>query len=220
MLHFRHVFITLFVCTESLTLVSDPTSLRFIRWLLFQRLYIYIYCKCCKCCNHMQHSSSHTSKVTGKQYKIFCTINCKSANVIYILECSVCGLQYVGESRHPFHRRLNGHRSDRTKRHFFLWASTPDCLTTVSRISTEWKSSSLNITLCGVIFNLRIGKDFGLKNSVFYIRTVLTENNRFLCIFSFTVFIVNEYFTTVTKLRICAHHLLLTIILCILKWRF
>ena len=47
--------------------------------------------------------------------------------------------------------------------------------------------------------------------------TVLTENNKFLCIFSFTVFIVNEYFTTVTKLRICAHHLLLTIILSILK---
>jgi hypothetical protein len=68
-----------------------------------------------------------------------------------------------------------------------------------------------------VIFNVRIGKDFGLKNSVFYIRTVLTENNRFLCIFSFTVFIVNEYFTTVTKLKICAHHLLLTIILNILK---
>jgi hypothetical protein len=103
------------------------------------------------------------------------------------------------------------------KRHFFLWANTPDCLTTVSRISTEWKSSSLNRTVYGVIFNVRIGKDFGLKNSVFYIRTVLTENNRFLCIFSFTVFIVNEYFTTVTKLRICAHHLLLTIILSILK---
>ena len=95
------------------------------------------------------------------------------------------------------------------KRHFFLWASTPDCLTTVSRISTEWKSSSLNRTVCGVIFKVRIGKDFGLKNSVFYIRTVLTENNKFLCIFSFTVFIVNEYFTTVTKLKICAHHLLL-----------
>jgi hypothetical protein len=75
----------------------------------------------------------------------------------------------------------------------------------------------LNRTVCGVIFNVRIGKDFGLKNSVFYIRTVLTENNKFLCIFSFTVFIVNEYFTTVTKLKICAHHLLLTIILSILK---
>jgi hypothetical protein len=36
---------------------------------------------------------------------------------------------------------------------------------------------------------------------------VLIENNRFLFIFSFTVFIVSEYFTTVTKIRICALHL-------------
>ena len=49
------------------------------------------------------------------------------------------------------------------KRHFFLWTSTPDCLTTVSRISTEWKSSSLNRTLCGVIFNMRIGERFWIK---------------------------------------------------------
>ena len=34
----------LFVCTESLALVSDPTSRRFIGWLLFQTfIYIYIY---------------------------------------------------------------------------------------------------------------------------------------------------------------------------------
>ena len=66
----------------------------------------------------MQHSSSYTSKVTGKQYKIFCTVNCKSANVIYIHECSVCGLQYVDESKQPFHKRLNGHRSDLTKKTF------------------------------------------------------------------------------------------------------
>jgi hypothetical protein len=36
----------LFVCTESLALVSDPTSRRFIRWQLFQTFiytYIYIY---------------------------------------------------------------------------------------------------------------------------------------------------------------------------------
>ena len=46
--------------------------------------------------------------------------------------------------------------------------------------------------------------DFQRENRErFWIKeTVLTENNRFLCIFSFTVFIVNEYFTTVTKLRI------------------
>ena len=71
-----------------------------------------------KCCRHMQRSSLYTSKVTGKQYKIFCTVNCKSANIIYILECFVCCLQYVGESKQPFHKRLNGHRSDLTKKPF------------------------------------------------------------------------------------------------------
>ena len=91
--------------------------------------------------------------------------------------------------------------------HFFMWASTSDCLTTDSRISTKWKFLSLNRTVWGVIFNVRIGKGFGLKNSVFHIRTVLTENNRFLCKFSFTVLIVNEYFTTVTKFKICAQQL-------------
>ena len=41
-----------------------------------------------------------------------------SANIIYILECSVCCLQYVGESKQPFHKRLTGHRSDLTKKSF------------------------------------------------------------------------------------------------------
>ena len=64
----------------------------------------------------MQHSSSHTSKFTGKQHTIFCTVTCKSANVICILEWSVCGLQYAGESKQPFHKRMNGHRSDLAKK--------------------------------------------------------------------------------------------------------
>jgi hypothetical protein len=66
----------------------------------------------------MQHSSSYTSKVTGKQYKIFCNVICKSANVIYILGYCVCGLQHFGESKHPFHKRLNGHRTDLAKKSF------------------------------------------------------------------------------------------------------
>jgi hypothetical protein len=72
--------------------------------------------KRCKFCRHMQHSSSYPNKVTGKQYNIFCTVNC--VNIIYIIECSVCGLQYVRESKQPFHKRLNGHRSDFTKKPF------------------------------------------------------------------------------------------------------
>ena len=42
------VYLTfLFVCTESLTLVSDPTSPRFIRWLLFQSFFLIFFSPTC-----------------------------------------------------------------------------------------------------------------------------------------------------------------------------
>jgi hypothetical protein len=49
----------LFVCTESLTLVSDPTSCMFIRWLLFQTfIYISIFKSihlyCARVFNHLE----------------------------------------------------------------------------------------------------------------------------------------------------------------------
>jgi hypothetical protein len=40
--HIVYIYLSfLFVCTVSLTLVSDPTSRRFIRWLLFQTFIYY-----------------------------------------------------------------------------------------------------------------------------------------------------------------------------------
>ena len=60
----------------------------------------------------------YTSKVTGKQYKLLCTVNCNSANVIYIHQCSVCGIQHVGELKPPFHKRLNGYMHYLTKQIF------------------------------------------------------------------------------------------------------
>ena len=137
--------------------------------------------KRCKCCRHMQHSSSYTSKVTGKQYNILCIVNGKSASVIYTLECSVCGLQYVDESKYPFHKRMNRHRSDLTKKSF-LPVNQHFRLSDYSL--EDFKRMKILIIehscLWSDFFNVRIGKDFGLKNSVFYILTVLTENNSFL----------------------------------------
>jgi hypothetical protein len=54
-------------------------------------------------------------QLTGKEYKIFCNVNCKTTIVVYRLECHVCGSQYAGESVQPFNKRMNGHRSDLTK---------------------------------------------------------------------------------------------------------
>jgi hypothetical protein len=72
--------------------------------------------KRCKCCLQLQHAQVFYSKTTGKEYKIFCDVNCKTPNVVYLLDCHVCGSQYVGESVQPFNKRMNEHRSDLTKK--------------------------------------------------------------------------------------------------------
>ena len=78
-------------------------------------------CKPCgdrrsKCCLQLQNAQVFHSKTTGKEYKIFCNVNCKTPNVVYLLDCHVCGSRYVGESVQPFNKRMNGHRSDLTKK--------------------------------------------------------------------------------------------------------
>ena len=72
--------------------------------------------KCCKCYLQLQHTQVFHSKTTGNEYKIFCNVNCKTPNVVYLLDCHVCGSQYVGESVQPFNKRMNGHRSDLMKK--------------------------------------------------------------------------------------------------------
>ena len=45
-------------------------------------------------------------------FKIFCKLNCKSSSVIYLMECTLCKIQYVGKVETPFNIRLNNHRKD------------------------------------------------------------------------------------------------------------
>jgi hypothetical protein len=40
--------------------------------------------KRCKCCLQLQHTQLFHSKTTGKEYKIFCNVNCKTPNVDYL----------------------------------------------------------------------------------------------------------------------------------------
>ena len=71
--------------------------------------------KRCKCCLQLQHAQQFHNKTTGKEYEIL-QFNCKTPNVVYLLDFHVCGSQYVGESVQPFNKRMNGHRSDLTKK--------------------------------------------------------------------------------------------------------
>ena len=38
-------------------------------------------------------------------------LSCHSQNLIYLLTCSSCNLQYVGETTQPLHKRINIHRT-------------------------------------------------------------------------------------------------------------
>ena len=65
-----------------------------------------------KCCKQVKDTDTFISVNTGREYKIFHDCTCQSMNVIYLMECSLCGIQYVGKTQTTLERRINGHRSD------------------------------------------------------------------------------------------------------------
>jgi hypothetical protein len=59
-------------------------------------------------------SPEFTSNLTRKTYytKSFEPLDCSTKNVIYGIECTLCGLLYVGETRQTLRSRMNQHRHD------------------------------------------------------------------------------------------------------------
>ena len=66
----------------------------------------------CMTCKNIQCTQKFSSTYTGEKFIIYCNANCKTENIIYLLECAICGLQYIGETKQQLSKRLNGHRSD------------------------------------------------------------------------------------------------------------
>ena len=74
------------------------------------------YCRPCnvkgsQCCQQVNFTNTFICNVTNREYKIFHETTCKSKYVVYLLECMVCNLQYVGKSETQFNIRLNNYRS-------------------------------------------------------------------------------------------------------------
>ena len=67
-----------------------------------------------KCCKHVNETTTFKSNITGKSYTIRHTSNCKSSNIIYLLECTLCSKQYVGKAETQFFYRLNNYRREVT----------------------------------------------------------------------------------------------------------
>ena len=49
---------------------------------------------------------------TKEVFQVFHNLTCKSENLIYLLQCRICQLQYVGKRKNPSKIRLNNHRKD------------------------------------------------------------------------------------------------------------
>ena len=49
----------------------------------------------CDVCNYLIVGDSFSSHVTGTSYSITHRLDCNSRNVVYLISCKVCGLQYV-----------------------------------------------------------------------------------------------------------------------------
>ena len=65
-------------------------------------------------------TNTFTSQQTKQTLKIFFNLNCKSEYVIYLLECILCKIQYVGKAETALNLRINNHRKDTKKPNYIL----------------------------------------------------------------------------------------------------
>jgi hypothetical protein len=68
--------------------------------------------RCILCQEHLQQTTTFSSVRTGQRFQIRDHVDCKSTNVIYLIDCAKChDVQYVGETGQTVSRRFHGHRS-------------------------------------------------------------------------------------------------------------
>lgn len=67
--------------------------------------------KCDLCRNFLVESDHFTSASTNRIYPITQHLHCKSKNVIYLVTCNKCNVQYIGSTSNEFKVRFRNHKS-------------------------------------------------------------------------------------------------------------
>jgi hypothetical protein len=107
----------------------------------------------CPLCPKGDYVGRIKSLVTKETYRTVTNITCETKNVIYCLICSICGKQYVGETKRSFRIRISEHlgdiRNKRTKkpiaRHFNSKGHSLKCLK-ATILETVPKDPDLEVT--------------------------------------------------------------------------
>jgi hypothetical protein len=64
----------------------------------------------CGTCRIISKDSHFRSTYSKKSFELKHCMDCKSRNIIYLITCQKCHIQYVGETGNPLHTRMNAHR--------------------------------------------------------------------------------------------------------------
>ena len=70
-----------------------------------------------KTCWYFRTINKLKSSVTGKVHHIKASTDCKMTNMVYVIKCSKCAIQYVGETKNALHIQLNDHWLDIKNQH-------------------------------------------------------------------------------------------------------
>ena len=65
----------------------------------------------CTACNYITESTHFTSSHNARTFHIHTKLTCNSSNIIYLITCQKCFLQYVGETGRLLKNRINDHLS-------------------------------------------------------------------------------------------------------------
>jgi len=66
----------------------------------------------CKVCRHITQGVHFTSTHNRKTFSIIGNITCKTSNLVYLITCGNCSLQYVGETSRTLAERITDHKSN------------------------------------------------------------------------------------------------------------
>ena len=62
------------------------------------------------CCQYIKEGIDHNFKIVDKKFEIRVPFNCESKNLIYVVICSGCKEEYIGQTQTILKERLNTYR--------------------------------------------------------------------------------------------------------------
>ena len=66
----------------------------------------------CFACEYVVECDSVYSNTTDCAFKLCQSLDCNSINLIYLIQCKECDMQYIGQTRNSLRSRINNHKGD------------------------------------------------------------------------------------------------------------